>query len=572
VTDGWRAGLVAIFAGALALRLTALGYGLPAVYNADEVAIMSRALAFAKGDLNPHNFVYPTFYFYALFAWVGLAFVWQRLTGTIGSAAEFQSRFFVDPSSVYLAGRALSAVAGAMTTAATALLARTLFDRATGLVAAVLLAVVPLAVQDARYVKHDVPVTFVITAALWLMARCWASTLQGREVSRTALILPALVTGVAWSTHYYAVFLGVTLVLTAWDARRSAGIAVVARTAVAMAAIAGVVFFLLSPFILVEPGTALRDIVANRQIVVDRAADQGLFGNLLRYLQLLVTPGVSLPVAAFAAAGVVLLARRQPRVAVLLLSFPVSFVLFIANTVPASRYLNPVLPVVALFAAHAVVAGSRTYARPARIATALTAVLVVAAASRSVELVRFFAQPDTRTIARSIVERHVPRGRTLLIQPYSVPLHESREGLLAAVLSHADSLDGISTKSRLRLATTPWPAPSYRLLWLGEGGLDDDKIYVAPGELQDNPIAALQARGVNVVILKGFEAEPDAALVALRAALAREGRLLAAVSPYRVDSERHGPPYLHNTDAVVRSDLARPGPELFVFEVPERIQ
>ena len=53
------------------LRVPGLAFGLPAVYNPDEIAIMSRALAFAKGDLNPHNFLYPTFYFYVLFAWVG---------------------------------------------------------------------------------------------------------------------------------------------------------------------------------------------------------------------------------------------------------------------------------------------------------------------------------------------------------------------------------------------------------------------------------------------------------------------------------------------------------------------
>ena len=56
---------------ALGLRVVGLQYGLPAVYNPDEVAIMSRALSFAKGTLNPHNFLYPTFYFYVLFAWVG---------------------------------------------------------------------------------------------------------------------------------------------------------------------------------------------------------------------------------------------------------------------------------------------------------------------------------------------------------------------------------------------------------------------------------------------------------------------------------------------------------------------
>ena len=73
---------------ALVLRLIGLQFGLPAVYNPDEVAIMARALAFAKGTLNPHNFLYPTFYFYVLFAWVGvyLAVVW--VTGRVASLAR----------------------------------------------------------------------------------------------------------------------------------------------------------------------------------------------------------------------------------------------------------------------------------------------------------------------------------------------------------------------------------------------------------------------------------------------------------------------------------------------------
>ena len=76
----WRVALTLICLVALGLRLVGLRYGLPAVYNPDEVAIMSRALAFAKGDLNPHNFLYPTFYFYALFAWEGLTALWSVAT------------------------------------------------------------------------------------------------------------------------------------------------------------------------------------------------------------------------------------------------------------------------------------------------------------------------------------------------------------------------------------------------------------------------------------------------------------------------------------------------------------
>ena len=77
--------LVAILALAEWLRATGLSFGLPAVYNPDEIAIMSRALGFAKGDLNPHNFLYPTFYFYVLFAWVGASFACSWLTGAVPS-------------------------------------------------------------------------------------------------------------------------------------------------------------------------------------------------------------------------------------------------------------------------------------------------------------------------------------------------------------------------------------------------------------------------------------------------------------------------------------------------------
>ena len=51
---------------------------------------MSRALGFGKGDLNPHNFLYPTLYFYVLFACEGLYFLGGRLLGAIASRAAFQ--------------------------------------------------------------------------------------------------------------------------------------------------------------------------------------------------------------------------------------------------------------------------------------------------------------------------------------------------------------------------------------------------------------------------------------------------------------------------------------------------
>ena len=164
------------------------------------------------------------------------------------------------------------------------------------------------------------------------------------------LVTAAAACGVAWSIHYYCVFLAVPLALTVLDARRGAGSRAVTAALLQATGAALIVFFALSPFLLLEPATAWRDIVANRQIVVDRAMDAGMFAGIRRYV-VLVVDGATLPVVALAAIGAIVLAIRDRRRALLLLSFPVAFLLFIVNTVPASRYLNPVLPIVAILAA-----------------------------------------------------------------------------------------------------------------------------------------------------------------------------------------------------------------------------
>ena len=90
----WALG--AVCATAAFLRVYALDYGLPGIYNPDELPILNRALAFAKGDLNPHNFLYPSLQFYALFVWEGLFFAVGRVVGLFHSLGDFQAQFFRD--------------------------------------------------------------------------------------------------------------------------------------------------------------------------------------------------------------------------------------------------------------------------------------------------------------------------------------------------------------------------------------------------------------------------------------------------------------------------------------------
>ena len=345
--------LAAIVALGLALRLAGVRYGLPAVYNPDEVAIMSRALAFAKGDLNPHNFLYPSLFFYVLFGWIGASFVAARILGLVASLEAFQTLFFLDPSAVYVAGRVLTVLCGTATIVLVYRLGARLSGRSAGLVAALCIAVAPFHVRDSHYVKHDVPATLVIVACTLAVVRLWQSRSRppdsrscqsaGTAGSRNepAPAWPAaLLFGLACSIHYYAVFLALPLALAVTATARRPGWPAALRRLAAAGITSAAAFFLTSPFILFEPVTAWRDITANRQIVVDRAVETGggWFAGLGAYASMFWLDAVGWPVALLALAGSARLIARSPLDAVLILSFPVAFLAFIANTVPASRY------------------------------------------------------------------------------------------------------------------------------------------------------------------------------------------------------------------------------------------
>jgi hypothetical protein len=291
----------------------------------------------------------------------------------------------------------------------------------------------------------------------------------------------------------------------------------------------------------------------------------------------------------------VLLLRQRWRLGLVLLAFPVPFLFFISNTVPASRYLNPVFPTCALLAAISVVelmpggavrVALATARRPGSVSGLPPARRQVAASGRGqvfplliallmslpglIEALRidlFFRQADTRSLALAAIEQTVPPGSTILVQPYSVPLTQSRDSLIEALRAHQVDPARASAKFALRLALDPYPAPAYRTLFLGEGGLDQDKIYLGFDEAGGD---GLQRAGVQYVVLKRYNAA-DPVVEPLRARLVREGRLLTTISPYHAGADAatraRVAPFLHNTDTPYDPALERPGPGIEVWQV-----
>ena len=323
-----------------------------------------------------------------------------------------------------------------------------------------------------------------------------------------------------------------------------------------------------------QPAQQLRDILAVRQIDIDRAVVHGAFVSVRPYIDMLLRDAVGWPVFVASVVGLVWALVSDWRRGLLLVTFPLLFFAFCANTVPMTRYLNAMLPSVALAAAFTLTALTRRL----RVAPATTAVLAVAVAVPgiygAIGTDLFLRQDDTRTLARKYIERHVPAGTSFLVQPYSVPLTQSRDALVEALTAKLGSPDRASIKFQLQLRADRSSSPTYRMIYLGDGGEDPDKIYVSPRMFADGRgLAPLAPFGIDYVILKRSNSDSPATK-SVAAVLAAQARLVAQFTPFRAGvpptvRARVGP-FMHNTAARIVPELERPGPIIEIWQIDRR--
>jgi hypothetical protein len=549
---GW---LFAILLLAAALRLHGIGHGLPLVYNPDEANIMARALSVAR-SLDPGYYLYPSFFFYFLFAVMGGLFLVGRILGRYDNLSAFEGRFFEDPTDFYLAGRLAVVLFSLATIVLLERLVSKHFGKVAGRAAAFFTAVAYFHARDSHYLKHDVPAGFLVVAFLWA---------ADRAISRKRLseyLLAGVVLGIAFATHYYLIFLAPAFALCHLTYRGRESFSRVVAAGAASAA----TFFLLSPFVILRLPTALEHMRANRQVVVDRSlsAAAGLFPSLGLYMEFLLEQGLGYILSALVVAGFFLMARRNVRSLALWAAFPLMFLAFVSYTFFAGRYLNPILPCLAAAAGLAVEAAGARFGMKAAAVLALTAALQPLFYALQVD--RLFASEDTRTLARDWALRNLPSGSTVALQSYSVPLPQSKESFRESLESN-DAVSELDRKGKYAhlLRVAEGEGKSFRLVFLGKGD-ELNRISVGYDALLSG-LEPLRALGVTTVVLRQPPIPPPPSLAALFQRIEAEGRLLTRISPFRGAATT---PYLDNEDWPASSQLVHKGPliELWSLEDP----
>jgi len=394
--------LIAILALAAGLRTWGcFGQGYPRCYYGDEYTNIERALRYGSSrSPDPGGwFNKPAMGFYVLLVEYGAYYGYGRATGKWDNAFEFGVAYFADQGPFLLIGRLSTALFGVLTVLLAFKLARSLFGRGAGLLAALMLAVTLGHVASSQQVKMDVPAAFWNT---WCALALVSIMRRGRYRD---YVWAGLLAGLGMATKYYSLVMIIAIGL-AHILREPAALARVSRFSILsgwtkVLVSAGTLFlgfFIGSPyntldgwwqgrfwsllkFSLGRIGITLGEAASPRgPLVTD---DHSIWDSFVILLGNLGSPaGAGFLITGFAAVGCVVCVIGRKREYILLLG--VASIMLAASAVanrqlPLPRHLNILYPMVAILGAVGVQGVSGLLAarfRPWLVGAAVAAVLL----------------------------------------------------------------------------------------------------------------------------------------------------------------------------------------------------
>lgn len=414
--------LLVVLAVAAALRFAHLGHGIPFQLGVDEPQIVSRVLGMMRtGDFNPHFFDYPGL---VLYLQLGVACL-RFLAGA--AARQFASLDVVEVADFVLWGRAVTAAMGVGTVFLVHQVGMRWGARH-ALLAAGLLAVLPMHVRESHYVLTDVPATFftVLTFLLALVAH--------ERGTGAAFAWAGAAAGLAMGTKYPAGLTIILPVIAAWmtlNAKPS-------RLACAAGALGAwvVAFLAVAPYTLLDLPGFLNGFAQLTSYYRPHGSELEPSGiTYLKHLRINFGWPATLLMASGFVLGVVRAVSGPGRLRwTLLIVFPVLFFYMLSGQGLAyGRYLLPIVPLACMLAAIAVISGVsllRRFDIPRAPRTALIVALTVAAVLpptvNALGFVRMIGRPWTQAEAYKWILRNVPDGTRIAIERSEFTLPDRR--------------------------------------------------------------------------------------------------------------------------------------------------
>ncbi|MFQ5963091.1 MAG: ArnT family glycosyltransferase [Candidatus Scalinduaceae bacterium] len=174
-------------------------------YHADEPKILQAISNMnpSEFDLNPHLFIYPTLYIYMVAGALEVASIFNMIV--LNPLKEFYFLYPDQMGKFYLIGRIVTVILGLLTVYITYIIGKRMYNKWVGIIAGLILALLPLHVVHSKYMSVDVPTTFWIVLSVLCAIR-----IEGSRGYKW-YILSGLTAGLATATKYYAILVVISI-------------------------------------------------------------------------------------------------------------------------------------------------------------------------------------------------------------------------------------------------------------------------------------------------------------------------------------------------------------------------
>ncbi|MBB6427284.1 glycosyltransferase family 39 protein [Sphingopyxis sp. JAI128] len=406
------AGLCLILFVAALLRIDGVGFGLPALNDADEPLFMATAVEMlSKPTLNPGWFGHPgTVTFYSLMLVVLLVGGLGILTGRFADFDTFAASVYTDPGIVFLPARLMMVAFGVACVWMTWRLGKQLGGNRIGLVAAAILAVNAVHIEYSQIIRTDVQ------ASLFMLLCAQSALAIAQDGRRRDYLFAGFFAGLACATKWPGAVVGVTLI-GACLCRWRSGVAEW-RDFVFSGLAAAATLFVVSPFLLIDHATVLQNLSGEARPLHPGATGGGLFDNLGWYIAGPLFSSLGIGGLLLVGGGLVWGAGDRHRWAWVILPFCLTFLCLIAiQSLRWERWIVPLLPFAALAAARALCAMADWLPAPrARVALPVALGLLLIPMVVTERLEAAGRRQDTRQAASAWLRDHAPRGSRILIE------------------------------------------------------------------------------------------------------------------------------------------------------------
>jgi len=405
-----------VLACAFLIRYGGINYGFPIIIHPDEAQVVFRSLDMIfRGDLNPHFFSYPSLLLYILAAIFSGIHAIGQATGAYGAFTD------IPIPTLHYWGRMLIILLSVFTVYAVYYAGSLLFRKWIATVSALFITVSFLHIQNSFIITVDSPMAFFISAAF-----CFSILIWSRGSRLRYYLLNGLFIGLAVGTKYTACFAVLPMILAHVFKVRENGKPVIDRKIIIGLLVIPAVFLVTTPYAILD-FKAFFEAVRNEGVHYrsGHAGHDSYSVSYGYYLNSLVNKYGLFPLI-LAFAGATGLAVRNYLTALICISFPLAFFLFIGSyTVHFDRNIVSLIPFLALFSGFGLqtmfgLAFSAAAIRKPWIGHAASMVILILCiygvydqSEKSFENLRIINLPDTRWISKLWVEDHLPPGSVI---------------------------------------------------------------------------------------------------------------------------------------------------------------